>query len=112
MAVAHEHPVFISIIHNYQILQYDLRKTGMGVCIQTGKDRQTVSRLRRAHKEEPQLHYAPGFDLLAGAKQTQKLAYTASNREMCLKLQTKSVAFVLLNTGEGPRRLGGRQTTL
>ena len=75
-------------------------------------DRQTVLRLRRAHKEEPQVHYAPGFDLLAGAKQTQKLAYTASNRETCLKLQTKSVAFVLLNTGEGPRRLGGRHTTL
>ena len=84
----------------------------MDGCVYTDRkdsDRQTD---RRGHKEEPQVHYAPGFDLLAGAKQTQKLAYTASNRETCLKLQTKSVAFVLLNTGEGPRRLGRRHTTL
>ena len=58
-----------------------------------------VCSLRQVHKEEPQVHYAPGFDLLAGfAKQTlQKLAYIAWHREVSNFLfwgPAKSVAFV------------------
>ena len=69
-------------------------------------DRQTVSRLRRGHKEEPQVHYAPGFDLLAGAKQTQKLAYTASNRETCLKLQIKRCCICVAKHRRGTSKVG------
>ena len=58
-----------------------------------------VCSLRQVHKEEPQVHYAPGLDLLAGfAKQTlQKLAYVAWHREVSNFLfwgPAKSVAFV------------------
>ena len=48
--------------------------------------------------KKPQVHYAPGFDLLARAKQTlQKLAYVAWHREVSNFLfwgPAKSVAFV------------------